>query len=99
MDMDAGTAKWALVHAKDYGGCYTFAKLSADHSGKLSIHTTNDFGIFTHGKAMANHPSHDSGVDNIYKLAGDKIIAIPNPHSSLPYQEPQVRNEWTHVLA
>lgn len=97
--MDAGTAKWALVHAKNYGGCYSFAKISADYSGKLSIHTTNDFGIFTHGKAMANHPSHDSGVDYTYKLDGNTMVKIPHPHDALPYQEPQVRNEWVSISA
>lgn len=48
---------------------------------------------------MANHPSHDSGVDYTYKLVGNTMVKIPHPHSSLPYQEPQVRNEWVSISA
>lgn len=99
LDMDKGIAKWALVHLEDFGSSYSFAKISADCSGKLSIHTTDEFGVFTHGKAMANHPSHDSGADCTYRLEGGKMVEIPNPHDSLPYQEPKVRNEWVRMSA
>lgn len=100
MNVNEGVAAWNFGHLSNYAEM-SFAKMSADYFGDISVEATKEFDLLLTDVRHADYPKHCGEQLNTWPPAPSDVNKrcdpISNSHTSLPGTEPFIHNEWTHL--